>query len=205
MAASPAQPIEPNEQVKDHIRLNTIHHGLFGHGIVLPDESRDSFEHAVRILNSRYNPQNAEELELVQALQETWWRLESAIVNERNLHVLVEQQQLANIDALFGEQDEPTRRALAQSAGLQANIRIFDQLGRHIARLDRTIAAIRRELETRIANRLQIAQLEKVTEQSQSAPQLAAQMPHFTGSLKEFKRKQWLKQQEKLHNHQSAA
>ena len=202
MATSPAQPAEgtdAKEQSQDHVRLNAIHHGLFAHDIVLPDESRDGFEQAAKILKSRYNPQNAEELELLQALQETWWRLERAIVNERNLHVLTEQQQLANVDALFGEQDEPARRALAQAAGFQANFRIFDQLGRHIARLDRMIASIRRELETRIAHR-QAAELEKMTEQSQPDPQSAAQMPNFTGSLKDFKRKQWLRQQEKLHH-----
>jgi hypothetical protein len=44
-----------------------------------------------------------------------------------------------------------------------------------------------------------------VKEQSQPQPSSAQQMPNFTGSLKDFKRKQWLRQQEKLHSPQTAA
>lgn len=190
--------------------LNAVHHGLYTHNLVLTETDRDAYEKASKTLVVRYNPQTDEELELVQTLHETAWRLDRAIVNERNLHILTEQQQLTNIDALFGELDEPIRRALAQAAGLQANMRIFDQLSRHISRLHRLIDQTRRTLEFRITQRRQAEQLPvrdqaKVTEQSQPKSASAAQMPNFTGSLKEFKRKQWLRQQDKLNDPQSAA
>ena len=87
-------------------------------------------------------------------------------------------------------------------------MRIFDQLSRHIARLHRLIGQTRRSLEFRITQRRQAEQTpvqEKVKEQSQPQPSSAQQMPNFTGSLKDFKRKQWLRQQEKLHSPQTAA
>ncbi len=194
----------------DPIHLTAVKHGAYSHDLVLPNEDRDAYQLAGRSLAARYNPQTLEEIELVQTLNETGLRLNRAIVTERNLHTLTEQQQLKTIDELFGEQDEPARRALAQAAGLQANMRLFDQLSRHIARLQRTIDQTRRFLEFRISQRReaeqaanveQLAELEKITEQSQPVPAHSTStrpvMPHFTGSLKEFKRKQWLRQQEK--------
>ncbi len=204
MATSPAQPSE----CKDHVRLNKVRPASYGRDMILLDEEREAFERAACNLQNRYRPSTFEEIELVQILHITYWRLDRAIANEHNLYTLVEQQQLSTIDVLFGEQDPRVRRALAQSAGLQANMRIFDQLGRHIARLHRIIVQSRRDLEFRIARRQQseqTAETEELTEQSQPAAAHPAKMPQFTGSLKEFKRKQWLRQQEKLHNQTTGA
>jgi hypothetical protein len=192
---------------KDRVRLNAYKHGIYAHNLILADADREAFEHAAKNLEARYRPQTEEESELVKTLLETSWRLDHAVANERNLHILTEQQQLENIDALFGDQDESARRALAQAAGLQANFRIFDQLSRHIARLHRLIDQTRRTLEFRITQR-RPATATKTSEQShppsgQALP-TTSQMPHFTGSLKDFKRKQWLRQQEKRNHPPSA-
>ncbi len=206
MASSPVTLIE----TKDHIRLNAVNHSAYTQPFVLTNDDRAAFEKALRGLETRYQPQTPEEIELVQTLHQTSCRLDSALANERNLHLLTTQQQMENIDKLFGEQEESVRRGLAQAAGLQANMRLFDQLSRHIGRLHRLMDQTRRWLDLRIGQRRQAEQaaraqqldeLENMTEQSQPArAQNAAplpEMPKFTGSLKEFKRKQWLRQQEK--------
>ncbi len=183
--------------------MNKVRPASSGRDMILLDEDREIFERTARNIENRYQPQTFEERNLAQALHMTWWRLDRAVANEHNLYTLVEQQQLTNIDALFGEQDPPIRRALAQAAGCQANLRVFSQIGREIARLGRLLEQTRRELEALIEQRRNAesgADAENVTEQSQPAAPQAAQMPQFTGSLKEFKRKQWLRQQEKLHN-----
>ncbi len=202
---------------KERVRLNAVKHGMYSQTVLIPTEHQAAFEQDRTVLQARYRPETIEEHEFVQTILECRWRLSQAFNTELNLQRLAEEQQLASIDELFGEQDETVRRALAQAAGFQANARIFDQIRRHQARMQRTIDRSASELYLLISARLERARASEAlkpravhaTEQShpdasESAPH-APQMPEFTGSLKEFKRKQWLRQQQKLNNSPNAA
>ncbi len=189
---------------KQRVRLNALKHGLYSQTILVPDAEKAAYERDAQLLEARYRPVDAVERELVQVLHECRWRFSCAITAEHNLRRLTEEQQLESVDQLFGEQEEESRRALAQAAAFQANARLFDQLSRHLSRLEKIMDRTQRELVALISRRVEQAQHGKLLEQSQraraAAPQSVAQMPEFTGSLKEFKRKQWLRQQEKRNN-----
>ncbi len=190
---------------KMSVRLNAVKHGLYSQTLIVPAEDQAAFAADQEQLQAHYRPQTFEERELVQTLCLSRWRLCHISTMEHNLQRLTEEQQLPTIDELFGEQDELTRRALAQAAGRQANARLFDQLSRQEARIQRTIERTRRELAFHMSQRLQAAPEPELMKQSQPAlPGTPAQMPHFTGSLAEFKRKQWIRQQARL-NSPSAA
>ena len=194
---------------KQRVRLNAIKHGLYSQTLLVPESDKAAYERDAQLLDGRYHPVGDIELELVQTLHEYRWRFSCAITAEQNLRRLTEEQQLESINQLFGEQDEETRRALAQAAGLQANARLFDQLSRHLSRLERAMERTQRELVFVITRRMEQAQRKKLAEQSQPARSESTvnveQMPAFTGSLKEFKRKQWLRQQEKRSHSPEAA
>jgi hypothetical protein len=194
---------------KQRVRLNALKHGLYSKTILVPDAEKAAYEHDAELLVARYHPVGDIEIELVQTLHEYRWRFSCAVATEQNLRRLTEDQQLESIDQRFGEQDEDSRRALAQAAAFQANSRLFDQLSRHISRLEKMIDRTQRELVFVITRRAEQEHRRTMTEQSQrtraEAPESSPQMPEFTGSLKDFKRKQWLRQQEKRNNPQGAA
>ena len=187
---------------KQRVRLNALKHGLYSQTILVPVAEKAAYDHHAQLLEARYRPVGDIELELVQTLHEYRWRFACAIATEQNLRRLTEEQQLESVDQLVGEQDEDSRRALAQAAAFQANAHLFDQLSRHMSRLERTMDRTQRELVFVITRRVEQEHRRKMTEQSQraraEAPESTLGMPEFTGSLKDFKRKQWLKQQEKL-------
>ncbi len=192
---------------KQRVRMNALKHGLYSQALIVHPHEQEAYDQDFKTLEARYRPINEQEAELVQSLHEYRWRFNCSVTLERNLHRLTEEDQLEAIDERFGEQDEEIRRALAQAAGYRANTRMFDQLSRLQARLERILDRTYHELSFVIANRPLKRPVVKATEQSQttwpSSPAVPAEMPEFTGSLKEFKRKQWLRQQEKRNNPQS--
>ncbi len=205
---------------KDAVRLNADKHGLYSQTVVLPTEDRAAYETLGAALRHYFQPQNPEELDLVQTLQDARWYRARASALEINLLALATHQQLASIDEQFSDLDEDARQALAQASAFQANARTFDQLSRARARTERISERTLKQLESLRAQRTPEAPVKQLppappaktagfvsskplpaippapvtTVSPAPAPAVAPKnMPKFTGPLAKEHRRQWLR------------
>ncbi len=196
---------------KARVSLNACTHGMFSKTVVLPGEDRQHFEALGQSYADQYSPASDEERRLVDLLHATEWRLARLTALDINLHTFGTSDHLESIDARFGPIDDAARYALAQAASYVAHARIFDQLSRHEARLQRLCHRTRQILDRILADRTPAPQLPDIAKLAQLPLHLATQlkngfvppistngMPKFTGPLADIKRKQWLRRQVSL-------
>jgi hypothetical protein len=151
------------EEGKQRSALNGTRHGLTSQVIVMPSEDLAAYNALVKSYYDDYKPRGIGEVELVQMLADTAWRLRRIPSLETNLLSL----------AAFEEEDgintehPQIRTALAQAAAWRANDRAFMNLGIQEQRLTRKFLQAQKALEGLQANRIH-----KETRQMYDAAQL---------------------------------
>ncbi len=215
---------------KSRMRLNACKHGIYSKSVVLPGEDPAHFEALGREYHDLYQPRTSDEVHLVECLHVTQWRLTRLVALDLNLHTFAAAGCLEEIDDRFENLDEPGRYALAQAASFLAHSRMFDQLSRHEARLQKLYDRVRHSLDELLLQRQHVhvvhdpetlaapvATPAAVSPSAPAAPNpdptprgfvpliLPDLMPHFTGPMADIKRKQWIRRQQARQPNREAA
>ncbi len=203
------------------IRLSTVPSYATSQAVLLPHEDQAAYSALAAHYMEAYRPETPGELDLVHSLHQTRWRIERLVAVEHGLIALGLTQSLPSIDARFGDLDDLTRQALAQAEGFVTNARTIEQLNRQESRLERQYQRLRIELEQLIASRDSASNIEEIADPAAAPAKPATQaglipskevpskevpskevpskklepMPHFSGPMKDIKRKQWLRRQ----------
>ena len=204
---------------KNRVRLNALKHGALSRTVVLPFENQSAFDALGAKLTAAYQPANSEQQDALTAIQGTHWRLDRVLSIEAHLYTVGIKEQLGPARGFFPQLTPEAHIELARTRGYRQDARTFDQLHRQEMRLRRLLD---RQVEAFLD--LQSAPPEPqsgspdspaepapepeiargagagsgfVSQPDPATPPNPDVMPHYTGALKEFKRRQWKKQHQK--------
>ena len=158
---------------KKQSSLNALRHGLTGQIVVMPTEDLEAYRLHVESYTDEYDPQGATEIDLVQALADTSWRLNRVAALETNLLSLGIASDLSPVT----NAPPQVRDAFAIVAALESQSKALSNLSMHSQRLsrqfERTVAQLRDLQEARrtkekqeLENLLAIIQMHEATGQT---------------------------------------
>jgi hypothetical protein len=136
---------------KQRSKMNALRHGLTGQTIVMPAEDHAAYQRHSQTFLDEYQPKGATEIQLVQSLIDTSWRMNRAASMENNLYSLglieMENRLLAN--------HPDAEAALAMAMAYREQARAYAQISIHSQRLarqyERTVNQLREIQEQRRA------------------------------------------------------
>ena len=121
------------EAGKQRTRLNALRHGLTGQTVVLPEDDLDKYQKRNQEFFAEYKPKGPTEMQLVQVLADTSWRLNRVTVLENSLLTLGIAEHEASVDT-----DHPqVHTNLAMAKAYREQNHVVANLGMHGQRLDR--------------------------------------------------------------------
>jgi len=131
------------EAGKQRSRLNAMRHGLTGQTVVLPEDDLDKYQKRNQEFFAEYKPKGPTEMQLVQVLSDTAWRLNRVTVLENSLLSLGIAEHEASVDT-----DHPqVLTNLAMAKTYREQNQVVASLGTHgdrLARLfERTLKQLR--------------------------------------------------------------
>jgi hypothetical protein len=131
-----------SETGKAKSSLNALKTGLTGRTVLLPGEDNSAFEALRAHLHQHFDPVGADEIDLVNRLAETRWRLSRCATLENNLFALGH----VEFAGLYDAEAEEVRPALIQAHAFRAYQKEFRNLGIQESRLQRLYDRILDEL-----------------------------------------------------------
>ena len=158
------------ETGKQRSSLNAYRHGLTGQTLVLPTEDVAAYQRHSQALLDEYLPNGATEIQLVQSLTDTSWRMHRAAAVETNLFTLGITEMENRIRANHPEAEA----ALAMAATFRDNVRAFSNISVYSQRLsrqfERTLNQLRQiQAERRSAEERQLGQAAKILKMHKQA------------------------------------
>jgi hypothetical protein len=199
------------ERGKQTVRWNALKHGIYSKSVLLPGEDPAEFAELEQVLRERFNPGAEYGNKLLDLLIAAEWRYRRLLSMSDQILAFSANEELANLDERFEFADAEARFGAAQAAAYRKEATRLNQLHRHQRALEAQIADYRkillsfeegnRRLRENAARQEQLQrQREAAAQQSHAngfVPAPAPEPPRFSGPLKEFKQKQWLRQQQK--------
>jgi hypothetical protein len=196
---------------KRTVRWNALKHGIYSKSVLLPGEDPAEFAELEKVLRDRFNPGAEYGNKLLELLIAAEWRYRRLLSMSDQILAFATNEELAAQEERFEFDDPETRFGAAQAAAYRKEATKLNQLHRHQRALEAQIAEYRKILlsfeEGNRRMRENAARQEQLQRQREAAgqqqrpngfvPASAPEPPKFTGPLKEFKQKQWLKQQQK--------
>jgi len=151
------------EAGKQRSKLNAFRHGLTGQAVVLPTEDVAAYQRHSQALLDEYLPNGATEIQLVQSLTDTSWRMNRVAAVETNLFSLGITEMEDRIRANHPEAEA----ALAMASTFRDNVRAFSNISIYSQRLsrqfERTLNQLRQiQAERRAAEERQLDQAAKI-------------------------------------------
>jgi hypothetical protein len=155
---------------KQRSSLNAYRHGLTGQTIVLPTEDVAAYQRHSQALLDEYLPNGPTEIQLVQSLTDTSWRMHRVAAVETNLFTLGITEMEDRIRANHPEAEA----ALAMAATFRDNVRAFSNISVYSQRLsrqfERTLNQLRQiQAERRAAEERQLGQAAKILKMHKAA------------------------------------
>lgn len=149
--------------------LNAVRTGLTGRTILLSASEADAYELHVARFASDWNPIGDREVELVQSLSDTQWRLNRIPILEAGLYA---SRRLDCADLFLDEADENVRTLLIENHIWETNRRLFNNLRLQESRLRRHYIKDVAELKDLQAKRREADQpaVRTALEQARPAP-----------------------------------
>jgi len=123
--------------------LNAVRHGLTGQTVILPTDDLAAYRETCREFHAELKPVGLLETKNVQAIADTYWRLERIRAMENNLFSLGFEEHSASITT-----DDPAiHSALAQAKAVQAHSDVLVRLSLYEQRLTRTLTLAEAKLK----------------------------------------------------------
>src|ERR1700693_518287 len=166
----PSIPPDPTEAGKQRSKLNAFRHGLTAQTVVLPTEDVAACQRHSQALLDEYLPNGATEIQLVQSLIDTSWRMNRVAAVETNLFSLGITEMEDPIRANHPEAEA----ALAMASTFRDNVRAFSNISIYSQRLsrqfERTLNQLRQiQTERRAAEESQLNQAAKILKMHKDA------------------------------------
>jgi hypothetical protein len=118
---------------KRRASLNALRHGLTGQTVVLPTDDLAAYQRSCAEFHAELKPKGLLETKLVQAIADTYWRLDRIRAMENNLFALaIEEQEPLSSDPLISS-------ALSQAKSLDERSDLFTRLSLYEQRLNGTL------------------------------------------------------------------
>jgi len=121
------------EAGKQRTRLNAMRHGLTGQTVLLPEDDLDKYQKCNQEFFTEYKPKGPTEMQLVQVLADTSWRLNRVTVLENSLFTLGIAEQEASVDT----EHPQVLTNLAMAKTYREQNHVVANLGMHGQRLAR--------------------------------------------------------------------
>ncbi len=145
---------------KKRSSLNALRHGFTSHIVVLPSEDASAFQAFVAKCHKMYAPETGQEIELVETLANTRWRLNRCGALEANLFSLGHEQHAAKFHTGDEPENQSIQTGLAAAATFQESADTFLKLSLYEQRLMRLYQTTKAELLKLQETRRQAAETE---------------------------------------------
>jgi hypothetical protein len=145
---------------KKRASLNALRHGLTSQVVVLPGEDMQAYIAFGKDFAADLQPSGAVEIQLVQTLVSTQWRLNRFAAHETNLFAVGHEENASR----FQTEDETIQTALSAAITLRENLDSIKTLSIHEQRLVRTFVNTMRMFQD-----LKAARLERESAELQAA------------------------------------
>jgi hypothetical protein len=155
---------------KQRSSLNAYRHGLTGQTLVLPTEDVAAYQRHSQALLDEYLPNGPTEIQLVQSLTDTSWRMHRVAAVETNLFTLG----ITEMEDCIRANHPEAEAALAMAATFRDNVRAFSNISVYSQRLcrqfERTLNQLRQiQAERRAVEERQLGQAAKILKMHKEA------------------------------------
>ena len=130
---------------KSAIKFNALKLGIYTKDVVLHSEDPAPYRELLAAFRREYTPETPTEVFLIDNLVSAIWRMRRVQAAEVGLHDLTRREQDDRLRKTFARIGESAEMANAMRTDF-ANVRMFSELWRHDARLDRSISRSLKEL-----------------------------------------------------------